>query len=167
MSRLTQDTTRQHIIFVYGAITLYGKVFQNFSTNNMQSILQSYNPKVAKTTLVWAVPISLAATQGITIVLFSSGYLDVSVLRVCAMRYIFNVAGCPIRKSTDRGMFAPPRSLSQLITSFIASESQGIRHTPLIAFKNYYSVTITFQSIISIFQRTFSINTIVKWNSGE
>src|ERR1041384_2050773 len=32
--------------------------------------------------LVWAVPVSLAATQGITIVFSSSGYLDVSVPRV-------------------------------------------------------------------------------------
>jgi hypothetical protein len=31
-------------------------------------------------------------------------------------------------------IFAPPRSLSQLITSFIASESQGIHHTLLITF---------------------------------
>lgn len=31
---------------------------------------------------VWAVPFSLATTWGITIVFFSSGYLDVSVLRV-------------------------------------------------------------------------------------
>nr|ADI16977.1 hypothetical protein [uncultured Sphingobacteriales bacterium HF0010_19H17] len=32
--------------------------------------------------MVWANSISLAATQEITIVFFSSGYLDVSVLRV-------------------------------------------------------------------------------------
>ena len=32
--------------------------------------------------LVWAVPISLATTFGITFVFFSSGYLDVSVPRV-------------------------------------------------------------------------------------
>ena len=38
-----------------------------------------YNPSDAETPLVWAVPRSLAATQGITIVLFSSRYLDVSV----------------------------------------------------------------------------------------
>jgi hypothetical protein len=42
----------------------------------------SYNPSIAVTTLVWAVPISLAATIGITFVFSSSGYLDVSVLRV-------------------------------------------------------------------------------------
>ena len=34
--------------------------------------------------------------------------------------------GCPIRKSTDQSLFAPPRSLSQRTTSFIASQRQGI-----------------------------------------
>ena len=47
---------------------------------------------------------------------------------------VFNQSGCPIRKSSDQGLFAPTRSLSQLITSFIASESQGIRHAPLLTF---------------------------------
>ena len=31
---------------------------------------------------IWAIPVSLATTQGITIVFFSSRYLDVSVLGV-------------------------------------------------------------------------------------
>ena len=47
---------------------------------------------------------------------------------------VFNQPGCPIRKSPDQRLFAPTRSLSQLITSFIASESQGIRHAPLLTF---------------------------------
>ena len=42
--------------------------------------------------------------------------------------------GFPIRKSPDHRLCASPRSLSQLITSFIATESQGIRHAPLLAF---------------------------------
>ena len=42
----------------------------------------SYNPKIAVTTLVWALPRSLATTYGITIVFSSSAYLDVSVQRV-------------------------------------------------------------------------------------
>ena len=46
----------------------------------------------------------------------------------------FSLMGCPIRTSADQRLFAPPRSLSQLITSFIASESQGIPHTLLIHF---------------------------------
>ena len=46
----------------------------------------------------------------------------------------FRMTGCPIRKSSDQRSFAPARSLSQLITSFIASESQGIRHAPFFTF---------------------------------
>ena len=46
----------------------------------------------------------------------------------------FNQSGYPIRKSPDQKLFALPRSLSQLITSFIASESQGIHHTLLFTF---------------------------------
>ena len=38
--------------------------------------------------------------------------------------------GCPIRTSADHGAFATPRSFSQLVTSFFASESQGIPHAP-------------------------------------
>ena len=43
----------------------------------------SYNPTTAETVLVWANPRSLATTNGITFVFSSSGYLDVSVHRVC------------------------------------------------------------------------------------
>ena len=53
---------------------------------------------------------------------------------------VFNQPGCPIRKSPDQRSFAPTRSLSQLITSFIASESQGIRHAPFLT----YSLTDTY-----------------------
>ena len=65
--------------------------------------------------------------------IFSSGYLDVSVPRVYALRQVFNLPGCPIRTSTDHSLFATPRSFSQLTTSFVVSESQGIPHTPLFA----------------------------------
>ena len=41
--------------------------------------LQSYNPMIALTIMVWANPRSLATTWGITVVFFSSRYLDVSV----------------------------------------------------------------------------------------
>ena len=44
--------------------------------------------------------------------------------------------GCPIRISTDQVLFADPRSFSQLITSFIASESLGIPHAPLIRLRD-------------------------------
>ena len=40
----------------------------------------------------------------------------------------------PFGNPRIKRIFAPPRGLSQLITSFIASESQGIHHTLLITF---------------------------------
>ena len=42
----------------------------------------------------------------------------------------FNQRGFPIRISPDYRLFAATRSFSQLITSFFASESLGIPHTP-------------------------------------
>jgi len=43
--------------------------------------------------------------------------------------------GFPIRKSPDQSVCATPRSLSQLTTSFIASNCQGIHRIPLVALK--------------------------------
>jgi hypothetical protein len=56
--------------------------FPTGSCSLYKSTLQSYNPAPALTGAVWAFPRSLATTCGITIVFSSSGYLDVSVLRV-------------------------------------------------------------------------------------
>ena len=77
---------------------------------------------------VWALSISLAATLEIEFSFSSSAYLDVSVQRVpfhTLWIYVwmtdFCLPGFPIQRSSDRGIFAPPRSFSQLITSFIGS----------------------------------------------
>jgi hypothetical protein len=48
-----------------------------------------------------------------------------------AVYHGFTMVGCPIRTPADQFVFANPRSFSQLITSFFASESLGIPHTPL------------------------------------
>ena len=100
--------------------------------------MRPYNPSNAETPLVWAIPRSLATTYGITFVFFSSGYLDVSVPRVRLPRllggYPVNGMGCPIRVPPGQWLFAPPQGLSQLITPFFASESQGIHRTPLLTF---------------------------------
>ena len=85
--------------------------------------------------MVWPLPRSLATTYGITIVFFSSSYLDVSVQRVrdyCLPDFIG--MSCLIRTFADQGSFAPPRNFSQLTTSFVASGSQGIPHTLLFRF---------------------------------
>ena len=49
--------------------------------------------------------------------------------------------GCShIRKSADRSLFAAPRSLSQLVTSFIGSQCQGILHMLFFAWTTLCSV---------------------------
>ena len=54
----------------------------------MHQMSWSYNPESAVTLSVWAVPLSLAATHGISVDFFSSGYLDVSVPQVCSLNPI-------------------------------------------------------------------------------
>ena len=128
--------------FAYGAFTLSGWSSQDHSAEVFQSRLQS-EPRCARTP-VWALSISLAATFEITVVFFSSGYLDVSVhrvpsvylfsLRLFSKRYIrFPYVGSPIQISADQCVFATPRSFSQLITSFIGSQCQGIRPALFLA----------------------------------
>ena len=92
-------------------------------------------------TMVWAFPVSLATTQGIIIIFFSSAYLDVSVRQVGFHAFrqddttsLYQVV--PFGNLRIYSLCAAPRSLSQLTTSFIASQTQGIHHTPLIALKN-------------------------------
>ena len=79
--------------------------------------------------MVWAIPLSLAATDGITFVFFSSRYLDVSVPWVCLYySYVFTVGNCalpqlgsPIRTSPDQSLLTAPRGISSFATSFFGS----------------------------------------------
>ena len=77
---------------------------------------------------------------------------------------IFNATGCPIRKSSDQRLFAPTRSLSQLITSFIASESLGIHHTLLIIYFYcdwyLYQCTLAY-SINSCYFKLYALNRLL------
>ncbi len=91
----------------------------------MLSVLQPQEASL----LVWAVPVSLAATQGIAFAFSSSGYLDVSVPRVCHQYPMYSgkdtaplrTVGSPIRKSPDQSLLTAPRSISVLVPSFIGS----------------------------------------------
>ena len=51
-----------------------------------------------------------------------------------AWQYTVFTVGCPIRRSADLRLFAPPRGFSQLIASFVAFESLGILHAPFFTF---------------------------------
>ena len=86
----------------------------------------------------WPGPRSLATTSGVSVDVLSSGYLDVSVRRVCLailciqMTIPHKEVGFPIRKFPDQSLLATPRNLSQRATSFIASQCQGIHQMPFL-----------------------------------
>ena len=75
-----------------------------------------------------------------------------------------------IRKSADYQIFAPPRSLSQLVTSFVGSQCQGIRPVlfftwpkvlPDLAFKSGLSLLLFVNLTLSessFFSLVFSVN---------
>ena len=96
--------------------------------------LQS-EPRDARIT-VWALPLSLAATDGIdTIFLFlrvlrcfnSPGLAPLQKQSGTTMQL---VVGSPIQKSAGRSSHPAHRSLSQVVASFIACRCQGIHCTP-------------------------------------
>ena len=51
--------------FVYWSITIFGAIFQTLPLTILLATLQSYNPNDAGTSVVWALPRSLATTRGI------------------------------------------------------------------------------------------------------
>ena len=89
--RFTQGFTCPALLRILLWITSLSRTGLSPSTATLSSVFrfvahpmsQSYNPDSAVTLPVWANSRSLAATDEITIVFSSSGYLDVSVLRVC------------------------------------------------------------------------------------
>ena len=130
MSGRTQDPLRRERSFNYRVFTFYDGPFQiasftPFLCNSMLSVLQPQEASL----LVWADPVSLAATQGIAIAFSSSGYLDVSVPRVCLQYPMYSgkdsillkIEGFPIRKSLDQSLLTAPQSISVLVPSFIGS----------------------------------------------
>ena len=101
---------------------------------SLRPLCLPYYPARASTPAVWALPLSLAATRGV--VFLSSDYWDVSVRRVrlrSKRMPCLRMAGCPIRVPADQWPFAPPRRLSRPAAPFLASGSQGILRTPLLA----------------------------------
>ena len=154
LPRGTQVTDRRRpIVFVYGAVTLYGLPFLTGSTNDQlfdfAGTLQcpeisSYNPcsetaASYRAELVWAIPISLATTPGMFSFppatemfqfadlphpgLFDSAWSNRALPRL----------GFPIRTPSDQSMLAAPRGISLPTTSFIGSWRQGIHLVPCVA----------------------------------
>ena len=88
-------------------------------------MLESYNPG-KETFPVWALPISLAATDGIDFSFSSSGYLDVSVHQVVTTRPMYSVESN--REFRDHRLFA---SYPRLFADFHALPSFDAKASPI------------------------------------
>ena len=119
----------------YVSITLFAPSFQTSSARPSQGRKRRrrtpHLPCLSARDSVWAVPFSLAANNGISIDFSSCWYSDVSFPSV---RAPFGAPGrpCgypgelnPIRKSQDQRLHAPPLGLSQLATSFFATQAKS------------------------------------------
>ena len=90
---------------------------------------------------VWPLSLSLATTHEISVDVSSSAYLDVSVRRVPSVKLWIHLTAIqfalyevsPFGNPRILRLFAPPRGLSQLITSFFGSQCQGIPLVLLLA----------------------------------
>ena len=138
----------------YGALTLFRRPSQAVPLDGwFVTAAEGCGPRLPRPTTparkrphactrapVWAGPVSLAATPGISVDFSSSGYLDVSVPRLPPGR-LYSAAGSralpllgsPIRESADQRPFAPPRGLSQLAAPFVDFPRQGIRLAPFVS----------------------------------
>ena len=90
---------------------------------------------------VWALPLSLATTQGVEVSFLSSGYLDVSVPQLASRTLCIQIRVpahyhwwvSPFGNPGVKGWSAPHPGLSQPPTSFIGSWRQGIHRVPLVS----------------------------------
>ena len=136
--------------FGYGALTLYDRpshaVLLNSAVKWLSSTPENKSSGLASSAfarhywrnLCWCLFLVLLrcfSSDGSprTPIWFNARYMDIVHV------------GFPIRKSPDQWIFAPPRSLSQLVTSFIGSWCQGI---PLALFIAWPFELILFRDLV-------------------
>ena len=140
--------------FVYGTVALYGARFHTLRlphdfvtpagpdmTRNKRPTTPDRQRMSAYICQVWADPLSLATTKGVSVDFFSSGYLDVSVrpvpfLWLCIhhrMTPHYRRRVFPFGDPRVKDCSASHRGLSQPSTSFIDSWCQGIHRKLLLS----------------------------------
>ncbi len=77
--------SKRSLVFKYGTLTFSGSLFQVILLTRLRLLSLTILQPSPACWRVWALPCSLAATEGISIDFFSCRYLDVSVLCVRLM----------------------------------------------------------------------------------
>lgn len=119
--------------YLYGTFTLCGHTFQHVPVL-FKSIIEVLQPQSSRN------------STGLDSSAFARHYLRnhycflfLRVLRCFSSpgwlyKHVFNMLSCLIRIPPDQRSCAPPRSISPLVASFVASKSLGIPCIPLFCF---------------------------------
>ena len=97
---------------------------------NTSATSLSYTPRCAVTPRVWASPLSLAATRGITVVFSSCGYLDVSVPRVRPTSVVISLQDIGLPHSEITGSKAVCASPVLIAACHVLRRLREPRHPP-------------------------------------
>ena len=137
--RITQEHPRAVRVFDYGPLTLCGAIFHSLHLTVPVSCWSPTTPVVnywfglfrfRSPLLTESYSLSFPP---VTEMFHFTGSRDMSPMNSDSFDGTLLPPGYPIRKSTGYCVFATNRSLSQLITSFIAYWHQGIRYVLLVA----------------------------------
>lgn len=126
-TRGTQDTPPcSQRAYAYGAFTLYGAAFQRTSASPAdirRGPATPHPPSLTRRCSVWALPLSVAPTNGISFDFFSCGYSDASFPRVPAP-YGASPKGqdCPFGNPGFYGSLRLPRAFRSLARPSSAPE---------------------------------------------
>ena len=137
--RVTQEFPRRALVFGYGPLTLCGAIFHSLRltfalpyrapttpiVNYGFGLFRFRSPLLTESLSIYFPPV--------TEMFHFAGSRDMSLMNSDSFDWILLQSGYPIRKSTGQSVFAANRSLSQLITSFIAYWHQGIHYVLLVA----------------------------------
>ena len=129
--RVTQDSTRLQLRFEYKAVTFFGQTFQSVLLLCFLPYRSPTTPIMPKHNRFGLVRVRSPLLTESLLFSFPPGTQMFQFPGLAWYNTISLLMGYPIRKSTDQRLFAPPRSFSQLITSFFALQSLGILRMPL------------------------------------
>ena len=137
----TQEHGGRQSVFAYGAITLFGRLSHTIPLTNrfVTPIYQTLQPRPCKHRRFRLFPVRSPLLRESQLISFPKGTEMFHFPSFASYDYVFIIRYLPydrwvspFRNLRITGYLPPPRSLSQAITSFIASDCQGIHHMHLI-----------------------------------
>jgi hypothetical protein len=150
---VTLDIAESHLHLLTGVSPSFPVRSSTLQLQKQDPIRHIRTPHLYHVTItdsVWATPLSLAATNGISIDFFSSSYSDASLrtVRSPKPKRQGSIKRDLIRKSRGRRSHAPNPGLSQLATSFFTYQAESSTNRRLCtSFIFYYLLLSKIKSV--------------------